>query len=111
MPKMDEIMTAVQDTFTVKRVFGEPIVKDGTTVIPVAQVSGGGGGGEGGPEGGAEGTGSGQGFGGSARGIGVFVVKPDGVEWQPAVDVTRLGIAGIALGALFVVMLRGAMRR
>ena len=111
MPRMDEMMQAVQDTFTVKRVFGEPIAKDGMTLIPVASVSGGGGGGEGGPEAGGEGSGSGSGFGGSARPVGVYVVRADGVEWQPAVDVTRLATAGIALAALMVLTLKAIFRR
>ena len=36
---------ALADLLTVRRVFGEPVVRDDVTVIPVARVVGGGGGG------------------------------------------------------------------
>ena len=42
---VDALLAAAQDTANVKRVFGEPIERDGTLVIPVAVVAGGGGGG------------------------------------------------------------------
>lgn len=111
MPAMDTISQAVRDSFTVQRVFGDAIEKDGLTVIPVAAVSGGGGGGEGSSqEGGPAESGSGSGFGGSARPVGVYVVRADGVEWQPALDVTRLGVMGMALAALLVLAVRSVLR-
>lgn len=57
-----ELLSEVKDAITVKRVYGDPIEKDGMTVIPVASVRGGGGG-------------SGSGFGVSARPAGVYVIK------------------------------------
>ena len=62
---VQEIISRAQDTITVKRVYGEPIEKDGLVIIPAASVSGGGGGG-GGP---AE-AGGGAGFGVRARPVG-----------------------------------------
>ena len=32
--KVDEVLSSARDTFTVKRVYGEPYEKDGLTVIP-----------------------------------------------------------------------------
>jgi len=46
-----EILEQARDTFTVRRVFGEPIERDGLVLVPVAAVQGGAGagGGEGRP--------------------------------------------------------------
>ena len=47
-----QILDQANDAITVRRVFGEPIERDGVTVVPVAVVFGGGGGGTGqGPSG------------------------------------------------------------
>jgi uncharacterized spore protein YtfJ len=115
------LMKSWHDTYSVRRVFGDPIEKEGVTVIPVAMVVGGGGGGRGqGADdaagngvgaGGGFGEGEGGGFGGLARSAGVYVVRADDVEWKPAVDVTLLGIAGILLAALITVTLGRAFRR
>jgi uncharacterized spore protein YtfJ len=116
MESMDKILAAPRDAFNVGRVFGEPVEKGELTVIPVAIISGGGGGGEGnGPTGDdPESTtpgGSGAGFGGMARPAGVYVVRGDSVEWQPAVNVTLLALGGIALGALITVVVGGILKR
>jgi uncharacterized spore protein YtfJ len=101
-------LDAVKDVMTVQRVFGEPTVVDGITVMPVAVVRGGGGAGGGGgsmPEEEQQGEGAGMGFGLNARGLGVFAVKDGKVTWQPAVDVTRivLGSQLVTLAAIVVV--------
>lgn len=74
--------------------FGEPIERDGLTVVPVAVVMGGGGGGSGpeGPEGG-----TGGGFGVWARAIGAYEIRDDRLRFVPAVDVVALGVVGLAL--------------
>lgn len=110
MTLVDKLMESWKDTYTARRVFGDPIEKDGVTVIPVAMVSGGGGGGSA-PADGESGEGSGGGFGGMARPAGVYVVRADSVEWQPAVDVTLLGLAGIVLCGLIALVLGRALRR
>jgi uncharacterized spore protein YtfJ len=45
---LNTLLAQARDSLTVKRVFGEPIERDGVTVIPVANVMGafGGGGGD-----------------------------------------------------------------
>lgn len=101
---IEEVLEQGTDAMTVKRVFGEPIVHDGVTLIPVAKVRGGGGGGAGeGPE--AKGKGWGAGYGLTARALGTYVVKGDDVRFVPAVDVNRaIVIAGIvAVAALCAV--------
>jgi uncharacterized spore protein YtfJ len=92
-----------KDSMTVKRVYGEPLEKDGVTVIPAARVQGGAGGGGGeGAQG--EGRGSGSGFGVNAKPAGAFVIRGDEVSWRPAIDVNRLILGGqvVALVALLV---------
>ena len=49
MTKVEEILSEARDTLTVRRVYGEPIVHNGVTIVPAAAVRGGGGGGEGEP--------------------------------------------------------------
>ena len=92
-----------KEAITVRRVFGEPLERDGVTIIPAARVQGGGGGGGGEDrEGGA--SGSGGGFGVNAKPMGAFVMKGDDVSWQPAIDVNRIIIGAqiVALAALLV---------
>lgn len=109
MALMKDIMESWRDTYTVRRVFGDPIEKDGTTVIPAAMVAGGGGGT--GPAVETDGTESGGGgFSGMARPTGVYVLRGDDVQWQPAIDVTLLGMAVVALTALTVVVMGRALR-
>ena len=111
MAYISNIMESWKDAYTVRRVFGDAIEKEGVTVIPVAMVAGGGGGGAGGSAEEAGGEGEGGGFGGVARPAGVYVVRAEGVEWQPALDITLLGMAGILLAALITVTLGRALGR
>ena len=112
-----EVLNQARDAMAVKRVFGEPYEKDGTTVIPVANVMGGAGAGGGTgvgatPEGasevaggkGAADSGYGMGYGLRASPAGVYVIKGGEVEWKPALDMNRLTLqrAGVAIVALLV---------
>jgi uncharacterized spore protein YtfJ len=126
--KVEELMAQARDAITVKRVFGEPYVRNGTTIIPVASVMGGSAGGEGGgpvPSPAVEGTegaplaamasGSGLGFGVRATPAGAYVIHGEDVRWEPAVDATRieimnraLAIAGLMAGASLI---RALLRR
>lgn len=88
-----------RDVLTVRRVYGEPIERDGITVIPAAKVRGGGGGG-------ADNMGNGGGgFGVSATPAGAYVIKDGTVRWRPAIDATRLALMGqlVAIVALLTV--------
>jgi len=80
-----------RDALSVRRVFGEPYVLDGVTIIPVARVVGGAGGGGGdGTNAEESGSGFGTGFGLGAHPVGVYEVRDGESTWKPAVDVTRL---------------------
>ncbi|WP_086853390.1 hypothetical protein [Amycolatopsis kentuckyensis] len=99
---LGQVVSAARDVFSARLVYGEPVERDGTVVIPAAAVYGGGGGGE-------DGTGAlpvreGAGLGVFARPVGAFVVRGETVTWVPAVDLTRLGlvaaVAGVALAKI-----------
>ena len=111
VPSWDRWRQSVQearDSMTVRRVFGEPIERDGSTIIPAAFVFGGGGGGGGGD---TEGNGgSGTGFGLRARPVGAFVVRDGEVRWEPALDVTRLAILGQVVALVAILSLRSILK-
>src|SRR6266508_2141101 len=97
---VDEMLTGARDAVTVKRVYGDPIEKNGVTLIPAAKVSGGAGGG-----GDAE-SNAGGGFGISAKPVGAYVIKGDTVEWQPALDINRIVLGGQTVSLFFFLFLR-----
>lgn len=119
---------AARDALSVGRVFGEAYEVDGTTVIPVAKVLGGGGHGFGSgstPElarsdasaGSAEGSGGGGGFGVRVRPIGAYVISGGQVTWRPALDLNRVILGGqvtvalVTLAAACVLRTRRRRRR
>jgi uncharacterized spore protein YtfJ len=91
-----ELVTTTRDALDARTVFGEPIERDGVTVIPAAVLRGGVGGGGGQDEQGQRGEGGG--FGLTARPAGAYVIKGGVVRWQPAFDLNRtIGlVAGVA---------------
>jgi uncharacterized spore protein YtfJ len=91
MPNIDEMLEGARDAMSVKRVFGDPIESEGVTIVPVAKVAGGGGGG------GDAANNGGGGFGLAARPAGVYVIKDGEVTWKPAIDVSRILLAALAL--------------
>jgi uncharacterized spore protein YtfJ len=105
-----ELIKGVRDAMSVRRVFGEPVERNGITVIPAATVVGGGGGG------GGEGTrqlaegeaepqpqsGFGGGFGGVMWPAGAFEIKDGRVTWRPAIDLTRVMLMVLALAIAVV---------
>lgn len=102
----------------VRRAFGQPIERDGVTLVPVARVFGGTGfgGGDGTVDEAADepsrsGSGGGGGLGVGVTPIGVYVVKDGDVRWEPAFDLTRVVIGGQLLGAIAVLALARALRR
>ncbi|HTK17856.1 MAG TPA: spore germination protein GerW family protein [Acidimicrobiia bacterium] len=105
-------LDAVKDTLTVGRVFGDAYEVGGTTIIPVASVQGGGGGGGGeGPTDVGTPVGGGVGFGVKARPVGVYIVKEGHVSWQPALDLTRVILAGQFVGLIAILTVRKLLRR
>jgi uncharacterized spore protein YtfJ len=91
MPNVDRMWKGTRDAVNVKRVYGDPVERDGVTVIPAAAVRGGAGGG-----GDNEGNGGG-GFGVVARPIGAYVIRDGTVSWRPAVDLNRVLLLVAAL--------------
>ena len=90
--KLGQLASTARDLFSARLVYGDPVERDGTTVIPAAAVFGGGGGGDTD----AQPVREGAGFGVFARPAGAFVIRDGGVTWVPALDVTRLGLAAAA---------------
>lgn len=119
---IEEMLTKL----TVESVFGKPTTENGVTVIPVAQVQYGfgyGGGYGRGPKGKgmpvgaepagestAEGGGSGGGAGGSAIPRGYVRITPDGIQFEPIFDQTRIPLAGIMLGAWSIFWITATIR-
>lgn len=102
----------------VRRAFGEPIERDGVTLVPVARVVGGSGfgGGDGEWEERAtdkvgSGSGSGGGLGVGVTPVGVYVVRGTEVRWEPAFDLNRAVLGGQLLGALTILVIARALRR
>jgi uncharacterized spore protein YtfJ len=109
--QIQEVINGVRDALTVRRVFSEPIERDGVTIIEAAAVRGGAGGGES-AEGAAEGkpAGLGTGFGLHAKPIGVYVIKGDKVRYRPAVDLNRIIMGGQIVAALAFITLRAIVK-
>jgi uncharacterized spore protein YtfJ len=113
-----DLIDGVRDAMSARRVFGEPVERDGVTVIPAATVigGGGGGGGEGGgpatstaesePE--SEGRGFGAGFGGVMWPAGAFEIRDGRVTWRPAIDLTRVLMLALTLA---IAVVRARSRR
>ena len=106
------LLAQARDVMTVKQVYGEPIEKDGVTILPVAKVMGGGGGGSSSRRGGEDGNepapggaDAGGGFGFRAKPAGVYVIKDGNVSWQPAMDLNRVILGGqlVAIVLFFVI--------
>jgi len=114
------ILAKASDNLSVRRAFGTAYEKDGTLIIPVAMVAGGGGAGTahsrrgdpaarpGSPPGADPAghdaepqdpgrTDAGGGFGGLVLPSGAYVVKGDQVRWVPAVDTTIIALASLSL--------------
>jgi uncharacterized spore protein YtfJ len=104
-------------------VFGETVISGDRAIIPVARVHHKGGGGFGGGGGSAhectpecppdcdeghpdEGYGSGMGLGYmvSAEPVGVIEITPEGVWWNPTIDMNRLAVIGAVAGAAIAVL-------
>ena len=114
MTQVDEVLAQARDSMTVKRVFGDPIERNGLTIIPVANVMGGGGAGTAAPGDTPEAsipTGGGAGFGVRATPAGVYVVQGDTVKWEPAVDMGRVILVGQVVAIVALLVLRSILKR
>lgn len=88
---LDTLLQGHRDAITVRRIYGDPVERDGVTIVPAAVVMGGTGGG------GDEGGNGGVGLVLAGRPAGAWVIRDGEVTWKPAIDVTRLAtIAAVA---------------
>jgi len=116
--RLFEVIEEARGTARWRAAFGEPEVAEGRVVIPVAKVTYGFGlgfgqaGGQPSAEEGQEAASVGGGGGGtgSAKPLGVIIVDDDGVDFEEALDVTKVSLAGIGLAALFVLQLAVTVR-
>jgi uncharacterized spore protein YtfJ len=113
-----KIMERVQDMTSVRRVYGDPVERDGVVVIPAAVVRGGGGGGgggggtaDGGGGAGGSGEGSGAGWGVHARPVGAWIVKDGQAYWEPALDLDRIIVGAQVATVVALLTLRTWLRR
>jgi uncharacterized spore protein YtfJ len=107
-----DMIGAVSDNSSVKRVFGEPVDRDGVSIIPVASLRGAFGGGDGAPAAEDSARLSGWGGGGlwSATPAGVYVVKDGETTWLPAVNANRIILLGCLTGMFALLMVRSIVR-
>ena len=101
----EELLQRVRDSLGAQIVYGEPVERDGVTVIPAAVVRGGGGGG-----GDSAGNGGG-GFGLNGRPVGAYVIKDGEVTWKPAFLPGRTTRGWQIVAALTVLALWSLARR
>lgn len=103
---LERLAQQIQVHANAKQVYGEPVERDGTTIIPVAKVQWGFGGG---------GTGHGAaergGGGGGARALptGFIELRNDKAEFRPIQDPMTpavLAVAGLAVGVIVAQLLR-----
>jgi uncharacterized spore protein YtfJ len=116
MSSFSKVLEEAGESIGVRRVFGEPYVKNGVTVIPTARIMGGVGGGEGeapnpaGEEGeqapGRRASGAGGGYGLSGGPAGAYVIRGDDVKWIPAIDVNRLMLGFQIVMVVFFLTMR-----
>ncbi len=112
----DEILQQARDTLTVRRVFGEPIERDGILVVPVARVFGGAGAGSGQEETGKDEDGrpnrrgSGGGWGAVAHPVGVYVISGGNVRWVPALNLNQIILGGQIAAVVGLLVLRSIVR-
>ncbi|MEO9181196.1 MAG: spore germination protein GerW family protein [Acidimicrobiales bacterium] len=119
---LQDLLEKIAQNLSVGRSFGAAYEKDGSMIIPVALVAGGGGAGEGASgygeaaeeldtdresTGGTSSNGSGGGFGGVVMPVGVYVVKDEKVRWVPAISANLVIVIAFVLVRM---MLRSRIR-
>jgi uncharacterized spore protein YtfJ len=103
---VEAVLAQARDSMTVKRVFGEPIERDGVMVIPVANVMGGFGGGRGDQPGDGA-SGGGAGYGVRATPAGMYVIDHGRVRWEPALNLNTVILGGQITAIFLFLTIRG----
>jgi hypothetical protein len=106
--QVQELLAQARDVMTVRRVFGEPIDKNGVTIVPVANVMGGAGGGRG-PESSADNA-TGAGYGLRLTPAGVYVIKDGIVTWQPALNLNFVILGGQLVAIVLFLTIRAIVQ-
>lgn len=117
---LERIMTKMGGQAHVTSVFGEPVERDGITVIPVARLRWffgmGSGSGSGPTEDESAPTGSGEGAGGGGGGgaepVGYVEIGPHGASFKPIEDANQMPSAALVLaaGVAAALILRGVAK-
>ncbi len=112
LERLHRTLEGARDAITVRRVYGDPVERDGILVIPAAAVrgGGGGGGGNGTQPSGELGEGTGFGFGMEAHPVGAFIIDNGDVRWEPAVDRPREMLTYATAAAITIFALRSLVR-
>ncbi|NVB82732.1 MAG: sporulation protein [Kofleriaceae bacterium] len=108
---VEKIADVIGRSAEARLVYGEPIVRDGITIVPVARIRFGLGGGGGRKAGDKEGAATGQGQGGGgglvATPAGVLIIRGGDVSYRPIRDTQRLSVLVLAVGVGVAFVLRG----
>ena len=111
---VEQVLGQLANAARVDAVFGQPIEREGATVIPCAEIAIGLGMGTGsGPmdeQGRPTGSGGGGGGGGRGRPIAVVVMTRDGVRVEPVLDLTKIVLATFSTAA-FILFWIGRLSR
>lgn len=109
---VQSLVDQASDTLSIRRVVGDPVERDGVTIIPVVALRGGGGGGGGddGAAGDGAGAAGGGGFGLQARPVGAYVIRDGDVRFEPAIDWGRIVLGSQLLAALALLVVRSIVR-
>jgi uncharacterized spore protein YtfJ len=102
------VLEQTRQIFDARQVIGVPYEKNGTTVLPVVSIRGGGGGGVDSTPGKAGGMGGGIGL--NAHPVGAYIIKGERVSWLPAVDVNRIVLGAQVVAVVALVAVRSIVR-
>jgi uncharacterized spore protein YtfJ len=111
---VEQVMGQLVNSARVDVVFGQPIEREGATVIPCAEIAVGLGMGAGtGPvdeHGQPVGSGGGGGGGSRGRPIAVIVMSKNGVRVEPVLDLTKIVLATFTTGGFMLIWLGRLIR-
>lgn len=103
---VEQVLSQLVSNASVNSVFGQPVERDGATIIPCSEIMVGFGMGSGtGPvdeRGNPMGIGGGGGGGSQGRPIAVVVMTKDGVRVEPVLDLTKVVLAAFTTGAFML---------
>jgi uncharacterized spore protein YtfJ len=97
---LDALLEGHRDAVSARKIYGDPVERDGVTVVPAASFFGGAGGG--GDDDGNGGTGIGL----AGRPAGAWVIRDGEVTWKPAVDLNRVALFTLLLGIVYAIRRR-----